>query len=152
MTHAGLDKEAFEAADPGFDERDEFVFVSGNHTTIETNVDPTLVLRCCDLQVQILDGCCGWDRIQRHIDERCDTAKGCCPCPGFKPFPLSPPAWFIQMYMCIDQPWHEDAGSVVFVGPTVGEPTAWKNLFIDSDDFTSDRVNDEGCRDKDAVD
>lgn len=152
MTYAGLDEETFEAANAGFDKWDEFVFVSGDHTAIETDVDPALVLRCCDFQVQILNGCCGWDRIQRHVNERCNTAECRCFCPGLKPFPLGPPTRFIQMHMCINQPWHKDVGSIVFIGRTVGECITQENLVVNLGDFTGNGVDDEGRGNESAVD
>lgn len=103
-TYSAFNEEALEAADTCFHKGEQFMGIPWNYPTIEPNINPTLSLCSLDLLLQPRDCCSRRNGIQWHINDRGHSARSSSPCASIEALPFSS-ARFVQMYVCVDQPW-----------------------------------------------
>lgn len=70
--------------------------VPWNYTAPKSDICPTLTPGCFPFLLEVIDGGRGWDGVERHIYDGCDTSRDSCSrtCP--ESFPVCA-TWFVQM-------------------------------------------------------
>lgn len=99
---AAVDEEALEAADAGFDEGPELGCVAWDDAAVKADVDPTLAFGGSCLLAESVEGCCGGNGVQGHVNDCCDAAECRGLGTGEEAFPFCT-AGFIEMDVCVDE-------------------------------------------------
>jgi hypothetical protein len=86
--HPTLNQEALKPLHPRLHKRHQIPFIPRHDTSPEPNIDPALPLRRLPFSGEIRYGSGGRDRVERHVDERGDPARGGGAGAGPEPLPF----------------------------------------------------------------
>ena len=90
----------------------QIIFISGNYTSPETDVNVKLASSSSDLHFERLTRGRGRNAVERHLDNRSHAASRGRDGRGLESFPLRS-AWLVDMHTCIDDAGHDDGIAIV---------------------------------------